>query len=178
MFLLNFLIKYQNLFSLTDELHALAIGRKIVRNLHLAGIFNRSSGMSTREEVREPIYSPEELRGIVPVDPRKSYDIRSVIARIVDGSEFDEFKKLYGPVSFWPGGGTCRFYLFACNVWSGLIWASLCLNPIPTSSFVVFQPLTWWHVVIFWAINLHLMWLLQSLCILYQFVCVFYTDNF
>lgn len=113
MFLLNFLIKYQNLFSLTDELHALAIGRKIVRNLHLAGIFNRSSGMSTREEVREPIYSPEELRGIVPVDPRKSYDIRSVIARIVDGSEFDEFKKLYGPVSFWPGWGNLQI-LFVC----------------------------------------------------------------
>lgn len=51
------------------------------------------------EEVREPVYSPDELRGIVPADARKSYDIRSVIARIVDGSEFDEFKELYGSVS-------------------------------------------------------------------------------
>lgn len=99
MFLVNFLITYQKSCSLTDELHALAIGRRIVWNLHQAGIFNRASGMSTTREVREPLYSPEELRGIVPVDQRKSYDIRSVIARIVDGSEFDEFKKLYGPVS-------------------------------------------------------------------------------
>lgn len=51
------------------------------------------------EEIKEPVYSPDELRGIVPADARKSYDVRSVIARIVDGSEFDEFKKLYGSVS-------------------------------------------------------------------------------
>lgn len=80
----------------TDELHALAMGRKIVKNLHLAGITNRASKSYVSEEVREPVYSPDELRGIVPADARKSYDIRSVVARIVDGSEFDEFKKLYG----------------------------------------------------------------------------------
>lgn len=81
----------------TDELHALAIGRKIVKNIHFAGITNRSSPSNVMsEESRDPLYSPDELHGIVPADARISYDIRSVIARIVDGSEFDEFKKLYG----------------------------------------------------------------------------------
>lgn len=85
---------------MADELHALAIGRKIVKNIHFAGITNRSSPSNVMsEESRDPLYSPDELHGIVPADARISYDIRSVIARIVDGSEFDEFKKLYGSVS-------------------------------------------------------------------------------
>lgn len=45
---------------------------------------------------RDPLYDPSEIYGIVPNDTRKPYDVREVIARIVDGSEFDEFKKLYG----------------------------------------------------------------------------------
>jgi 3-methylcrotonyl-CoA carboxylase beta subunit len=44
------------------------------------------------------LYDVEELRSIAPADLKQSFDIRSVIARIVDGSEFDEFKKLYGTV--------------------------------------------------------------------------------
>lgn len=91
--------KTQYRYFFADELHALAIGRKIVKNLHLAGLPNKAFKSYASEEVRKPVYSPDELRGIVPADARKSYDIRSVIARIVDGSEFDEFKKLYGSVS-------------------------------------------------------------------------------
>jgi len=45
----------------------------------------------------EPLYDPSELYGIVPPDPRTPYDVREVIARVVDGSEFTEFKKEYGP---------------------------------------------------------------------------------
>jgi 3-methylcrotonyl-CoA carboxylase beta subunit len=45
----------------------------------------------------EPFYPTEELRGIIPVDPKQSFDIRLIIARIVDGSRFHEFKQLYGP---------------------------------------------------------------------------------
>src|SRR5690606_1144342 len=45
---------------------------------------------------REPLHAPGELAGIVPADPRKPYDVREVIARIVDGSALDEFKALYG----------------------------------------------------------------------------------
>ena len=47
-------------------------------------------------EPEEPLYDPEELYGIVPQDPRQSYDVREVIARIVDGSRMHEFKPLYG----------------------------------------------------------------------------------
>lgn len=47
---------------------------------------------------KEPLYDAEELRSIAPTDLKQSFDVRSVISRIVDGSEFDEFKKLYGTV--------------------------------------------------------------------------------
>ena len=63
-----------------------------------------SSPISTRARTvdiplatpREPACDPRELDGLVPADPRKPYDVRDVIARLVDGSEFDEFKALYG----------------------------------------------------------------------------------
>ena len=45
----------------------------------------------------EPLYPAEELYGIIPPDTRQPYDVREIIARLVDGSEFDEFKRLYGP---------------------------------------------------------------------------------
>ena len=50
-------------------------------------------------DFKEPLYDEAELRAIAPTDLKQSFDIRSVISRIVDGSEFDEFKKLYGTVS-------------------------------------------------------------------------------
>lgn len=49
-------------------------------------------------DYKEPLYNAEELRSIAPTDLKQPFDIRSVIARVVDGSEFDEFKKLYGTV--------------------------------------------------------------------------------
>lgn len=49
-------------------------------------------------EYKEPLYDVNELRSIAPTDLKQQFDIRSVIAHIVDGSEFDEFKKLYGTV--------------------------------------------------------------------------------
>src|SRR5262249_59904590 len=48
------------------------------------------------EEAREPLYPADELYGAIPADTRRPYDVREVIARIVDGSELDEFKQLYG----------------------------------------------------------------------------------
>lgn len=75
-----------------DDVEAIKIIRLIVGNLNLA----RRHPAPTRE-VKQPIYDPEEIGGIVPSDSRRLYDIREVIARIVDGSEFDEFKALYGP---------------------------------------------------------------------------------
>ncbi|CAM0906790.1 unnamed protein product [Alopecurus aequalis] len=77
-----------------DELHGLALGRNIVKNLHLAAKVKNAQNSAC--DYQEPLYDVHELRSIAPADMKKSFDIRSVIARIVDGSEFDEFKKLYG----------------------------------------------------------------------------------
>jgi 3-methylcrotonyl-CoA carboxylase beta subunit len=74
-----------------DDRHALAICRRIVGN------FNTRKRIDIPlADPREPAYEPAELDGIVPVDLKKQYDVHEVIARLVDGSEFDEFKKLYG----------------------------------------------------------------------------------
>ncbi len=74
-----------------DEIHALEITRDILFHL------NRPSlDISNLNAAEEPLYPAEELYGIIPKDPRKAYDIREVIARLVDGSRFQEFKKNYG----------------------------------------------------------------------------------
>ena len=74
-----------------NDHHALAIARRIVRGL------NRSKRTGvTVAAPREPLYPVEELGGIIPADTRKPYDVREVIARVVDGSELDEFKQNYG----------------------------------------------------------------------------------
>ncbi|XP_078172998.1 3-methylcrotonyl-CoA carboxylase [Carex rostrata] len=78
-----------------DELHALELGRNIIRNIHMAGKGPFDS-QHIPSEYKEPLYDMQELREIAPMDQKQSFDIRSVIARVVDGSEFDEFKKLYG----------------------------------------------------------------------------------
>jgi 3-methylcrotonyl-CoA carboxylase beta subunit len=71
--------------------HALALTRRIVGNLN-----RRKQPSLILQSSREPLLDPAELYGVIPNDPRKPYDIREVIARIVDGSEFDEFKQLFG----------------------------------------------------------------------------------
>src|SRR5256714_4274841 len=77
-------------YALNDE-HALAICRSIVTNL------NRRKYIPWDIAPPEPPrYDPKDLLGIIPTDNRKSYDVREVIARIVDGSKFHEFKELYG----------------------------------------------------------------------------------
>ena len=74
-----------------DDHHALAIARRIVTNL------NRSKRLSQdAAPPMEPRYPAEELYGVIQSDIRKPYDVREVIARIVDGSELDEFKARYG----------------------------------------------------------------------------------
>ncbi|GAB2506203.1 carboxyl transferase domain-containing protein [Pseudoxanthomonas sangjuensis] len=74
-----------------DDRHALEIARDIVGHL------NRSKKVDPAvREPREPAYPVEELYGIVPRDTRRPFDIREVIARLVDASEFDEFKARYG----------------------------------------------------------------------------------
>src|SRR3981189_884437 len=74
-----------------NDAHAIGIARRIVATLKPP---TRAS-LNMREP-REPLFAPEELYGVVPADGRIPYDVRDIIARMVDGSEFDEFKKLYG----------------------------------------------------------------------------------
>lgn len=76
----------------TDDLHALYIARRIVANLNLPTIPEAG-------DAEEPCYDPSDVMAFVPdtnAEVKKSFDVRAVIARIVDGSRFDEFKKLYG----------------------------------------------------------------------------------
>ncbi|MEV6432793.1 carboxyl transferase domain-containing protein [Nocardia sp. NPDC051463] len=74
-----------------DEQDAIRIGRAIVKRLN----WNKQ-GPAPRAAVIEPLYDPADLLGIVPPDLKIPFDPREVIARIVDGSDFDEFKPLYG----------------------------------------------------------------------------------
>ncbi|MCW5723895.1 MAG: methylcrotonoyl-CoA carboxylase [Maricaulaceae bacterium] len=71
--------------------HALHIARRIVATTNIS----KHVDLDAREP-REPLYDPETVGGVIPADIRAPYDVREVIARLVDGSEFDEFKKLYG----------------------------------------------------------------------------------
>ncbi|KAF0677533.1 carboxyl transferase domain-containing protein [Profundibacterium mesophilum] len=74
-----------------DDAHALAIARRAVENLGPA-----ATAMAGLQPAEPPAYDPAEITGVVPADLRTPYDIREVIARMVDGSRFDEFKSRYG----------------------------------------------------------------------------------
>ncbi len=73
-----------------NDAHALGIARRIV------GTFSRAPAAPGQAAPQSPLHDPAELGGIVPADAREQYDVREIIARIVDGSVFDEFKRLYG----------------------------------------------------------------------------------
>jgi 3-methylcrotonyl-CoA carboxylase beta subunit len=74
-----------------NDIHALNTARTIVSHL------NRPKAQTpNRIKNQEPLYSEDELHGVIPTDARKPFDVREVIARVVDGSVFDEFKALYG----------------------------------------------------------------------------------
>jgi 3-methylcrotonyl-CoA carboxylase beta subunit len=74
-----------------NDLHAIALARQAVKNLNA----RKLSPIATIDPV-EPNYPAEELYGVIPSDTRKPFDVREIIARIVDGSEFDEFKSRFG----------------------------------------------------------------------------------
>jgi 3-methylcrotonyl-CoA carboxylase beta subunit len=74
-----------------DDRHALAIARQIAANLN-----THKPPLAKSGEGDAPLYDPEELLGIVPADTRTPYDVREVIARVVDASRFDEFKARFG----------------------------------------------------------------------------------
>jgi acyl-CoA carboxylase subunit beta len=74
-----------------DEEDAIRIGRRIIARLNW-----RKQGPGPASDYREPLFDAEDLLGIVPTDLKVPFDPREVIARVVDGSDFDEFKPLYG----------------------------------------------------------------------------------
>ena len=84
----------------TDDAHALAIVRSIVATLAHRGTVSDGPADLPRPwntaPVEEPTVDPEELAGVVPVDPKVPYDVHELIARITDGSRLHEFKALYG----------------------------------------------------------------------------------
>ena len=84
-----------------NDAHALAIARRIVGNLNGAVTPGTLAERADRFGLdltppRPPLYAPDSLLGLIPSDSRKPYDIREVIARLVDGSEFDEWKARFG----------------------------------------------------------------------------------
>ncbi len=74
-----------------DEVDAIRLGRQIVSRLN-----HRKLGPGPTEPAEEPLHDPDELLGIASADPKVPFDPREVLARVVDGSRFDEFKPLYG----------------------------------------------------------------------------------
>ncbi|WP_047248351.1 carboxyl transferase domain-containing protein [Chromobacterium subtsugae] len=74
-----------------SDAHALAIARRIVSDLNW-----KKQGELDRAEPKPPRYAAEEIYGVIPADPKKPFDVREIIARLVDDSDFDEFKQNYG----------------------------------------------------------------------------------
>ena len=75
-----------------DDAHAIKITRDLIGRLD----WNKNQDIQVKKEYNEPLYSADEIAGIVPLDYKKPYDVREVVARIVDGSDFIEFKPRYG----------------------------------------------------------------------------------
>ena len=78
-----------------DDHQALQIARNIIQNLNRPSLSQSDLALSAIEKA-DPLYAPEEIYGIIPSDVRKPFDVREIIARLVDSSLFQEFKALYG----------------------------------------------------------------------------------
>jgi acetyl-CoA carboxylase carboxyltransferase component len=91
-----------------DDAHALHLARTIVSTLNA-----RKTLPADVAAPEAPAYDPGQIYGIVSADPRRSYDVREVIARMVDGSRFDEFKERYGPTLV---TGFARLHVFLVGI--------------------------------------------------------------
>lgn len=78
-----------------DDAHGITILRDLIERLDI----NAKVDMPPLRAPRPPLYDPDEIAGVVPVDYRQPYDVREVVARIVDGSDFMEFKPRFGPAT-------------------------------------------------------------------------------
>jgi len=88
---------------------ALSIARRIFGNLN----WRKSTSQFSLQETEEPLFAASEIGGVVPADSRKTYDVRKIIARIVDGSRLDEFKEMYGSTLV---TGFARLYGIPCGI--------------------------------------------------------------
>ncbi len=80
-----------------DDMHALGIARNIVKNINANNGFQAvEPAQAAIKSIVNPKFAAEELYGVIPVDTRKPFDVREIIARMVDGSDFDEFKARFG----------------------------------------------------------------------------------
>lgn len=112
-----------------NDVHALEIARRLVSNLGSSRQADHTSVLDRSEQVNyeEPIWPIEDLYGIVGTDLKKSYDSREIIARLVDGSRFDEFKPLYGETLVTGFGRVCgQLVGFVSN--NGVIFSSSALK--------------------------------------------------
>jgi 3-methylcrotonyl-CoA carboxylase beta subunit/propionyl-CoA carboxylase len=105
-----------------DDAHALHLARTAVSTLHTAK--TPPADVATPED---PAYDPAEIYGIVGVDVRKPYDVREVIARMVDGSRFDEFKERYGPTLV-TGFARLHGYLVGIVASNGVLFSESALK--------------------------------------------------
>lgn len=78
-----------------NDKEAIIMAREVVDRLG----WNTRCPQRLMEDVAPPLYDPDEIAGVVPVDYRKPYDVREVVARVVDGSDFIDFKPRYGPAT-------------------------------------------------------------------------------
>lgn len=79
-----------------SDAHGIQLAREAVMDLGAASPEANLPLPLQEHAVRDPVYPVSELDGIIPADPRQTYDMREIIARVVDGSEFREFKSEYG----------------------------------------------------------------------------------
>jgi 3-methylcrotonyl-CoA carboxylase beta subunit len=105
-----------------NDAHALSIARAIVADLGA-----QPSGSLTRRAARAPLYDSAEIYGVIPVDPRRQYDAREIIARLVDASEFDEFKRFYGETLV-TGFAHIEGYLVGIVANNGVLFAESALK--------------------------------------------------
>jgi 3-methylcrotonyl-CoA carboxylase beta subunit len=91
-----------------NDTHALHIARQLIGELNTPSLMAFS-----RKKIKEPLYDSREIYGIVSKDPRRPYDVREIILRIIDGSDFTEFKALYGTTLVC---GFARIYGFSVGI--------------------------------------------------------------
>jgi len=105
-----------------NDAHALSIVRRTVANLN----FSKRVDLKVQEP-RDPLYPAEEIYGIIPADVRKPYEVREVLARLLDGSEIDEFKQNYG-TTLVTGFGHLHGYPVAVLANNGILFSESALK--------------------------------------------------